>query len=59
MLDFHFRSWEIVNPRNLTVSTANTMLLSMVRDGTVLNLPDVMFPSLTSCLLSVRTFVIH
>ena len=31
MLDSHFRSWEIVDPRNLEDSTADTVLLSMVR----------------------------
>ena len=33
MLDSHFRSWEIVDPRNLKDSTADTVLLSMVSGG--------------------------
>ena len=35
MLEAHVRSWEIVDPRNLKVSTADTVLLSMGRGGSV------------------------
>uniref|UniRef100_A0A3Q3IKP6 THAP-type domain-containing protein n=1 Tax=Monopterus albus TaxID=43700 RepID=A0A3Q3IKP6_MONAL len=31
ILDANFRSWETVEPRNLKVSTADTVLLTMVR----------------------------
>ena len=33
MFGSHFRLWEIVEPRNLKDSTADTVLFSMVRGG--------------------------
>ena len=33
MFGSHFRFWEIVEPRNLKDSTADTVLFSMVRGG--------------------------
>ncbi len=32
-LHTHFRSWEVVEPINLKVSTADIILLNMVMDG--------------------------
>lgn len=35
MLGVHLRSWEIMNPRNLKVSTAETVLLRILMGGSV------------------------
>ena len=52
MLDDHFRSWQIVDPRNLKVSTADTMQLSTIR-GAVME--GSSWKSTVSCSASLRS----